>query len=67
MYFDHKTHEQIITDIFENVREGYDQSLQMLNYACFLSQKNKTENITVQDWLKRVKFEIDLKMTKVKL
>jgi len=64
MYFDHKTHEEIITDILDNVREGYDQSLQTLNYACFLSEKNKKENITIQDWVKRINLEIHLKSQK---
>lgn len=67
MYFDEKTHEEIIDEIFDNILEGYDQSLQTLNYACYLHEENKNEKITVQDWVKRINFEIDLKLTKKEL
>jgi len=63
-YFEEKTHEQIIDDIYENIVEGYDTTLPILNYATFLHNKNKNEKVTVHDWLKRINFEIDLRSTK---
>lgn len=63
-YFEEKTHEQIIDDIYENIVEGYDTKLPILNYATFLHNKNKNEDVTVHDWLKRINFEIDLRSTK---
>lgn len=63
-YFEEKTHEQIIDDIYENIIEGYDTALPILNYATFLHHKNKNENVTIHDWLKRINFEIDLRYTK---
>ena len=53
--------------MIDNIKDGYNQSLQTLNYACFLHEKNKNEKLTVQDWVKRINFEIDLKLTKVDL
>jgi hypothetical protein len=67
MYFDEKTHEEVIYEMIDNIKDGYNQSLQTLNYACFLHEKNKNEKLTVQDWVKRINFEIDLKLTKMDL
>lgn len=33
--FEEKTHEQIIDDIYENIVEGYDTTLPILNYDIF--------------------------------
>ena len=44
MYFDEKTHEEVIYEMIDNIKDGYNQSLQTLNYACFLHEKNKNEN-----------------------
>jgi len=66
-YFEQNTHEQIIDDIFENVKEGYDTSIPILNYASFLFEKNEKENLTIKDWLKRINLEIELRKTKENL
>jgi hypothetical protein len=67
MYFDEKTHEEVIYEMIDNIKDGYNQSLQTLNYACFLHEKNKNEKLTVQDWVKRINFEIDLKLAKTEM
>ena len=39
-YFEVKTHEEIIEDIYDNIREGYDTKIPIINYASFLYEKN---------------------------
>lgn len=63
-YFEKRTHEDIIDEIFENVKEGYDTSLIILNYATFLYSESNDENISIHDWLKRINLEIELKSSK---
>ena len=63
-YFEVKTHEEIIEDIYDNVREGYDAKIPMINYASFLYEKNKKEKLTINDWLTRINLEIELRRVK---
>lgn len=63
-YFEVKTHKEIIEDIYDNLREGYDTKIPMINYASFLYEKNKKEKLTINDWLTRINLEIELRKVK---
>jgi hypothetical protein len=59
-YFEEKTHEEIIEDILDNKKEGYDFTLPILNYANYLFHKKSNPDLTMQDWLDRINLEIYL-------